>query len=134
MAEKFLNKYRIPSARLQTWDYGSNAAYFVTICTKDRVHFFGEMVNREMQLSGIGAMAQTCWGEIPKHFPFVELGGFVVMPNHVHGIVIINKRDGDGDGGDVKTQNIASLRERQKIPECLKFFKESICQKMNYPK
>ncbi len=100
MTEKFKNKYRIPSTRFQTWDYGSNAAYFATICTKNRVHYFGEIVNMEMQLSDIGEMAQTYWEEIPKHFSFVELDEFVVMPNHVHGIVIINKSGVNENGGD----------------------------------
>ncbi len=96
----FQNKYRIESARLQGWDYGSNAMYFVTICTQNRECFFGEIVETpnmetpEMQLSEIGTMADHFWNEIPTHFPFVELGEYIVMPNHVHGIIIINKRDG----------------------------------------
>ena len=51
MTEKFQNKYRIASARAQWWDYGNNAAYFITICTHDRQHFFGKIMNGEMQLS-----------------------------------------------------------------------------------
>lgn len=100
--DKFKNKYRIPSARLQSWDYGWNGAYFITICTQNRKNYFGEMANKY-------------WYEIPEHFPFVKLGQFVVMPNHIHGIVIIDKNDGDDnrnnmDNGDnVETQNFASL-------------------------
>lgn len=90
MQNKFQNKYRISSARLQSWDYSKNGAYFITICTQNREHFFGEIVNQEMQLSELGKLAQQFWIEIPMHFPFVELGNFVVMPNHVHGILIIN--------------------------------------------
>lgn len=93
MTEKFQNKYRVPSARAQWWDYGENAAYFVTICTKNREHFFGEIVNRQMQLSAVGVIADVFWHEIKKHAGFVELDAFVVMPNHIHGIVIINKPD-----------------------------------------
>jgi putative transposase len=89
--EKYKNKYRIPSARLQNWDYGQNGAYFITICTHNRQHFFGEIVNNEMQLSEMGQFAEKFWLEIPIHFPFVELGNFVVMPNHTHGILIIDK-------------------------------------------
>jgi hypothetical protein len=51
MDEKFQDKYRIPSARLQNWDYGANAAYFITICTKNRIHYFGEIINKEMLLN-----------------------------------------------------------------------------------
>ena len=90
MQNKFQNKYRIPSARLQTWDYANNGNYFITICTQNRHHFFGTIQNQEMQLSEIGKLAVQFWLEIPNHFPFIELGNFVVMPNHVHGILIIN--------------------------------------------
>ena len=93
MQNKFQNKYRIPTTRLQTWDYSNNGAYFITICTQNREHFFGNIKNGIMQLSEIGKLAEQYWLEIPNHFPFVELGNFVVMPNHVHGILIINKID-----------------------------------------
>lgn len=95
MNGKFQNKYRISSTRLKNWNYGQNGAYFITICTKNREHFFGEIVSangeNEMQLNEIGKIADAFWTEIPKHFPFIELGNYVVMPNHVHGILIINK-------------------------------------------
>ena len=91
MQNKFQNKYRIPSSRLQTWDYGTNGAYFITICTQNREHFFGVVQNGTMQLSETGKIAEQLWIEIPNQFPFIELGNFVVMPNHVHGILIINK-------------------------------------------
>lgn len=98
--EKFNNKYRIPSARLQTWDYGNNGSYFITICTKNREHYFGKITEGEMIVSEIGFFAKKYWHEIPEHFPFVNLDEFVVMPNHVHGIIIIDKPDNDGgDGG-----------------------------------
>ena len=91
--EKFKNKYRIPSSRLQTWDYGNNGSYFITICTKNREHFFGEIVDGEMQLNDIGKIAEQYWLEISNHFSFIELGNFIVMPNHIHGILIIDKPD-----------------------------------------
>ena len=90
MQNKFKNKYRISSARLQTWDYSNNGAYFITICTQNRHHFFGNINNGIMQLSEIGKLAEQFWYEIPNNFPMVELGNFVVMPNHVHGILIID--------------------------------------------
>jgi putative transposase len=109
MTEKFHNKYRIASARLQHWNYGWNAAYFVTICTKNRECFFGEIIvetpQPQMQFSPIGQIANEYWMEIPKHFPFVKLGDHIVMPNHVHGIVIIDKQ------GDVETHDFASTTE-----------------------
>jgi REP element-mobilizing transposase RayT len=91
MSEKFRNKYRIPSSRLQNWDYGSNAIYFVTICTQGRNHFFGKIEKEEMILSEVGKIVENFWNKIPEHFTFVELGDFIVMPNHIHGIIIICK-------------------------------------------
>ena len=101
MTEKFKNKYRIPSARLKNWDYGSNGAYFITICTQNKDHFFGKIVDRQFIASEIGTLAEKYWMEIPNHFPYIELGNFVVMPNHVHGILIINKNGVGGNGGFV---------------------------------
>ncbi len=103
MQNKFQNKYRISSARLQSWDYSKNGAYFITICTQNREHFFGKIVNQEMQLYELEKLAQQFWLEIPNYFPFIELGNFVVMPNHVHGILIINN--------PVETRFIASDNE-----------------------
>lgn len=102
MPDKFRNKYRISSARLQNWDYSRNAAYFVTICTQGREHYFGNIVDGEMQLSAIGEIADKYWMEIPQHFPFVKINAFVVMPNHVHGIIIIDRND-DIYGDPVQT-------------------------------
>ena len=88
--KKFRGKYRIPSARLSGWNYASPGSYFITICTKKRKKFFGEIVNGEMQLNDIGRIASKCWADIPDHFENTELNEFVVMPNHVHGIIILN--------------------------------------------
>lgn len=90
MPGKFRNKYRIKSARCHNWDYSSNAAYFVTICTQNREHFFGKIVNQKMILSEIGKIADKFWYEIPNHFPYIKLDAFIVMPNHIHGIIIID--------------------------------------------
>ena len=105
MAKIFLNKYRIDSARTTWWDYSSSGAYFVTICTHDRSHAFGEIIGDKMNLSKVGEFSQKCWNEIPKHIPKVELGAFQVMPNHIHGIIIIH------DSDFVETMHASSLRE-----------------------
>ena len=120
MPDKFQNKYRIPSARASRWNYGNNATYFITICTRHREHYFGEIVEtrfiasvaHEMQLSELGKIAGQCWNKIPKHFPFVMLDEFVVMPNHVHGIIAIDKPEIKNNAmGDstVETRLIASV-------------------------
>ena len=93
MAEKFKDKYRIPSARLSTWDYRWAGAYFITICTQHREHFFGEIVDGTMILNGIGEMVKYEWCITPKIRPDMNLhlGEYVVMPNHFHGILIIGE-------------------------------------------
>jgi putative transposase len=93
---KYQNKYCVESARAGWWDYGSPGAYFITICTADRRHYFGEIRDGVMHLSHVGVIADILWYEIPHHAKNVELGVFVVMPNHLHGILILN---GDGGGG-----------------------------------
>src|SRR5690606_5048323 len=109
MANLFQKTYRISSARASWWDYGADAAYFVTICTKSRIPYFGKVIDGMVQLSEIGEMAQQCWSEIPVHFPFVILDEFVVMPNHIHGILVIDKGNTDNNG-NVETQDFASLQ------------------------
>ncbi len=90
MSDKFQNKYRIPSARLKDWDYRWYAMYFVTICTKNRKHYFGEITDGEIILSETGKLCEKYLNEIPEHFPFVLLDSSVVMPNHVHAIIVID--------------------------------------------
>jgi len=118
MSKKFLNKYRIESARASWHDYAKNGAYYITICTAGRRHYFGKIENRLMVLTEIGKQAQQKWLEIPIHFAFVKLDEFVVMPNHFHGIIVIDNPGGDnktknlGDTTDLETGNALSLRSR----------------------
>jgi REP element-mobilizing transposase RayT len=90
MSAKFQNKFRNGSIRLQHWDYGWDAAYFITICSRDRENFFGKIQDGKMNLSGTGVVADVLWHEIPNHAKNVELGEFIVMPNHIHGIIILS--------------------------------------------
>lgn len=108
---KYLGKYRNTPMRLAKYDYGQNGQYFITICTHNRAHYFGRVVQTDLQdladplqskaephtveLSELGEVANQCWLEIPDHFPFVTLGEFVIMPNHMHGILVFDKKDGD---------------------------------------
>jgi REP element-mobilizing transposase RayT len=84
--KRFSNK----SLRLQKWDYGWKAKYFITINTKNRVRYFGKIQSKHMYLSVLGELAQTYWEMIPEKFSYTKLDEFVVMPDHVHGIVDIN--------------------------------------------
>lgn len=92
--------------RLPYWDYSAEGYYFVTICTKSRECLFGEIVNGEMMLNEMGMVANQCWRDIHVHFPFVESEIFQIMPNHIHGIIIIGHPD-------VGAQNLVPLREEK---------------------
>jgi hypothetical protein len=87
MANKRILPYR-ESVRLKERDY-SKGIYAVTICTRDRECFFGDIINRKMELNDMGKKAEDLWTEIPNKFEDIKLDAFVVMPNHVHGIIII---------------------------------------------
>lgn len=87
---KYQDKYRVESCRLKNWDYSADGYYFVTICVKDGRHYFSEVRDFKMYLSEIGAVVKDEWlktGEIRKN---IILDEFVVMPNHIHAIIIIN--------------------------------------------
>lgn len=75
--------------RLPRFDYAQQGAYFVTLCTRSRACLFGDIVKGEMRLNDIGKVAHRLWEEIPTHFPQVETDAWVVMPNHVHGVMVI---------------------------------------------
>ena len=77
------------SLRLPGFDYGQAGAYFVTICTHNRVPMFGSIVGAEMRLNEAGRVVRECWTAIPEHYPRARTDAFVVMPNHVHGIVLL---------------------------------------------
>jgi putative transposase len=77
------------SIRLRGYDYTQAGAYFVTVCAYQRQCLFGAAIEGQMALNDMGRTAQACWDEIPAHFPHVELDTFVVMPNHVHGIIVV---------------------------------------------
>jgi putative transposase len=93
--KKFKNKYAIKSARLEGYDYSQNGLYFVTICTKDREHFFGEVVDGKMVLNDVGKIIEDELLKTPIIRSNVILDTQVIMPNHLHVIVeIINQPNG----------------------------------------
>ncbi len=80
------------SLRLENYDYSQLGIYFVTICVKDRIERFGEIVDSQMCLSEQGKIAQYEWNNLPRRFPGIELDYNVIMPNHVHGILVRTQR------------------------------------------
>lgn len=93
-------KHRRRSIRLHGYDYTQPGAYFITICTHEHMPLFGEISNGEMRLNRTGKITREEWSRLPERFPFLECGPFVVMPNHIHGILIIRDRDCRGTAED----------------------------------
>ena len=95
MQNKFQNRYKIESTRLKYWDYGNSAAYFVTICTENRYHYFGEIKDGIINLSPLGNVINQEWIKSIEIRPDMNLslGEFVVMPNHFHAIIFIDKNE-----------------------------------------
>ena len=98
------HSYGRESVRLRGWNYGSSATYFVTICTNDRSHYFGKIQDGIMHLSEIGVVANDEWFKTLKIRldMNLKLGEFVVMPNHIHGIVIIGKNQYNQYHGNIR--------------------------------
>jgi putative transposase len=87
----FQGKYPVESARLPGWDYSSPGAYFVTLCTKGMLNWFGDVVDGTMQFSPIGEIVADEWRRTEQIRPGVSLDQWIVMPNHLHGIVVIHE-------------------------------------------
>lgn len=85
----WIPRYRRKSIRLKGYDYSRPGFYFITISTKNQAWFFGEIRNGCMQLSEGGKVVLSCWNEIPIHYPKIKLHPFIIMPNHIHGILEI---------------------------------------------
>ena len=103
------------SIRLRGWDYTSTAGYFVTICTHERECLFGAIANGHLRYSREGKVAARCWEAIPDHFAHVILGRWVVMPNHVHGILVFGVA-GAQVGAQVGAQHAAPLPDSPSVP------------------
>jgi REP element-mobilizing transposase RayT len=98
-------KHHRRSIRLRGYDYRSDGAYFLTVCTRDRACVFGSVTGPAVNLSRRGMIASNCWHDVPNHRPYVVLDQFIVMPNHVHGIFWIE----DGLADDCRADTCVAL-------------------------
>ena len=127
-------KYRRRSIRLQEYDYSTAGAYFVTVCVKDRQCLFGNIVDGEMGLNVYGREVDTCWDSITGHFAYVRLDAFVVMPNHVHGIIVITGNNDDvGARHAVPLQNIRRFGKPASgsLSTIIRSFKSAVTKRIN---
>ncbi|MEO5887165.1 MAG: transposase [Anaerolineales bacterium] len=133
-------KHRRRSIRLKGYDYSSAGGYYVTIVTWQREFLFGEVVNKEMILSKFGLVAKQQWEKLPKRFPNIELGAYMIMPNHMHGIILIT--NGRGTAGslndlDHEPSRRAPTHERYQkpvrgsIPTMIRSYKSAVSYRVN---
>jgi REP element-mobilizing transposase RayT len=87
LMSKYKNIFRIESARLKNWDYSNPWWYYVTINTKNHINHFGKIETGKMKLNELGKIVEEYWIQIPKHFKMADIDCFIIMPNHLHGIV-----------------------------------------------
>ena len=88
-------EHRKPN-RLRGYDYSKNGYYFVTICAQDLVEWFGKIENDQMVLNECGQIVSECWRDLPNHYRNIKLDEAIIMPNHIHGIIIIENNVGNG--------------------------------------
>ncbi len=128
------------SIRLPNYDYSQPGAYFVTIVTWHRECLFGEVVDGEMKLNKFGLVAKEQWEKLPKRFPNIELGAFVIMPNHAHGnIVIVTGRgtaENLNDSGGESSRRAPTREGFQKpvkgsIPTIIRSYKSAVSYRIN---
>jgi REP element-mobilizing transposase RayT len=131
------------SIRLKGYDYTQAGAYFITICTFQRENIFGEIVNREMKLSKFGLVASQQWEKLIKRFPNIELGAFVIMPNHSHGIIQIVEREVQrrdtasrfNDQNDESSRRVPTERFQKpvagSIPTIVRSYKSAVAYRIN---
>ncbi len=130
------------SIRLQGYDYSQAGGYFVTIVAWHREFLFGKIMNKEMELSQYGEIVQKWWQEIPVHFPNVETGAFVVMPNHIHGIIFIHEGRGAvpapddnvsqyAQGGETPPLQTSTFRGTPTLGQIVAYFKYQATKEMN---
>lgn len=140
------------SIRLKGYDYTQAGAYFITICSHQREHVFGEIVNGEMKLNKFGLVAKQQWEKLPERFPNIELGAFILMPNHEHGIIQIIERERRGTADtsrkgiagnlrnlDEDSSRYALTKNQQKfgkmipnsIPTILRSYKSAVAYRIN---
>ncbi|MCO6451868.1 MAG: transposase [Caldilineales bacterium] len=139
------NRHHRRSIRLQGYDYSRAGAYFVTILVKDRACVLGEVVEGEMRLSEVGEVVQEVWDSLPARYPGVETDAFVVMPNHVHGIIVITDegeataRESSAHRVDVRADHVRAdhdlpqpqPRRQMLLPKIIGYFKMNAAKRAN---
>ncbi|WP_259016563.1 transposase [Emticicia fluvialis] len=127
MSELYNNKYRIPTVRLKSWNYSFEGFYFVTICTKNKKYYFGNIALGQLTSTEIANIAHAEWFKIQELRPDmnIELGEFVIMPNHIHGIIIIGRNDFNKSIPNAETKNQFSVQSKN-LASIIRGFKGAV--------
>ena len=120
---------------LKNYDYAQSGAYFITVCTRNRENLFGEIVDGEMHVNHFGSIVRKCWDDLPHHYSGVELDAFVVMPNHVHAIIMVLE-DAENPVGAIHESPLPStdkriMRRRMLVPKIIGRFKMNSAKRIN---
>jgi putative transposase len=129
------------SSRLKTFDYTSNAAYFITVCTFQREHLFGQIVDGEMQLNNLGQVVLEEWERTAEIRPEMTLDTFIIMPDHIHAIIWIsqsnasNEREPDAvgahGGAPLRTRTRSLVRPPRSLGSFVAGFKSAATKRIN---
>ena len=119
------------SVRLAGYDYAEARAYFVTICTQGHVCLFGEIVDGQMRMNALGQIVQKAWHDLPNHYGRVELDAFVVMPNHIHGIIMLTPVGAGFKPAFPGTGKARNAPNRHGLGEIVRAFKTFSCRQVN---
>jgi len=117
--------------RLKHYDYSQSGLYFITICTQNKLNLFGEVKNYKMILNNYGKIVETYWNEIPKYYPDVELLEYVIMPNHIHGILWFTKYIGNNPVGAIHELPLHINRRKMALPKIIGRFKMQSAKQIN---
>jgi REP element-mobilizing transposase RayT len=124
------HSYHRHSIRLKGYDYSRPGAYFVTLVCSGYKCLFGNIFDQEMQLNDIGKLAQKCWLKIPDHFPGTEVEPFVIMPNHMHGVITIFTDDRRGTIYRAPTLEEFSQPVAGSIPTIIRTYKAGVSRQV----
>ncbi|HPD60876.1 MAG TPA: transposase [Thermodesulfobacteriota bacterium] len=119
------------SIRLRHYDYSKPGAYFITICTHNRECLFGKIIGRKMVLNNKGKITRHYWLEIPRHFPNVVLDEYIIMPNHVHGIIVLDNSVGARHAVPLHQTEQFGRPTRKSIPTIIRSFKSAVTHQIN---
>lgn len=134
MTDHEFERYHRRSIRLKVYDYRRCGAYFITVCVQNRFCLFGEIVDGVMKINEAGQIAQNVWNDLPRHYPHMVLDAWVIMPNHVHGIIFLSDVRDDGEPMPPRVESVGAgfkPAHTHGLPEIVRAFKTFSARRIN---